>query len=72
LSRAFDEIAYHHHPGDDIEPLLERASSYREAASHLRAVMEVAYEFASRATGPPPNGRRFPIFTDLRHEKDLI
>jgi hypothetical protein len=51
-SRSIHEIPFHHHPVEDIEPLLERVSSYREAALKFKSVMEVAYHFVVTSDRP--------------------
>ena len=52
MSCRIEEIPFHHHPVDDIEPELPQTAAYREAALRLRAVLDIAYEFVCQSQRP--------------------
>jgi hypothetical protein len=46
------EIAFNHHPVDDIEPEIEYAEAFREASLRFAYVLEIAYHFVVTSDRP--------------------
>jgi hypothetical protein len=52
LSQSVQEIPFHHHPVDDIEPEAQNTAAYRECALRLRRTLDFVYEFVCQSQRP--------------------